>query len=157
MARRKVKDKDPKESDIEKGDKRSKETPEGREVVDIEKVAEEEGIQEGTVKGYLSPTQRVAYRLAVCVGILIFLIVVFLAIVWFSSVPSMKLSEVPELDTEDIGKIKDMISNYTTIYDTVSKRVIELFDAIVVRVLLPVFTSLLGYIFGTQVVEREES
>jgi len=46
--------------------------------------------------------------------------------------------------------VKALLDNYKTLQQIALEPFTTLFDSVVVKVLLPVFTSILGYIFGSQ-------
>jgi hypothetical protein len=50
----------------------------------------------------------------------------------------------------DPEKAKTVFENYKQLQQVSLQPMLNLFDSIVVKVLLPVFTSILGYIFGSQ-------
>ena len=50
----------------------------------------------------------------------------------------------------DPEKAKVVIENYKQIQQASLQPLLSIFDSVVVKVLLPVFTSILGYIFGSQ-------
>jgi hypothetical protein len=56
-------------------------------------------------------------------------------------------TDFSKLSAEDAKKLAD---NLKVLSDASIDRSLKLFDDIVGRVLLPVFTSILGYIFGTR-------
>jgi hypothetical protein len=53
----------------------------------------------------------------------------------------------PDMDRD---KARILIENYKQLQQVALEPLTTLFDSIVVKVLLPVFTSILGYIFGSQ-------
>jgi uncharacterized YccA/Bax inhibitor family protein len=55
----------------------------------------------------------------------------------------------------DPGVVKAIIENYRTLQQIALEPFTSLFDSIVVKVLLPVFTTILGYIFGSQSKKNE--
>jgi hypothetical protein len=55
----------------------------------------------------------------------------------------------------DANTTKAILENYKSLQQIVLEPYTTLFDSIVVKVLLPVFTSILGYIFGSQRNNRE--
>jgi hypothetical protein len=55
----------------------------------------------------------------------------------------------------DPNTAKVLIENYRTLQQVALEPFTSLFDSIVVKVLLPVFTSILGYIFGSQSKKNE--
>ena len=50
----------------------------------------------------------------------------------------------------DPATVKALLDNYKTLQQIALEPFTTLFDSVVVKVLLPVFTSILGYIFGSQ-------
>ena len=50
----------------------------------------------------------------------------------------------------DREKARLVIENYKQLQQIVLEPYTTLFDSVVVKVLLPIFTSILGYIFGSQ-------
>ncbi len=61
---------------------------------------------------------------------------------WCYSCPSLS-SLTPE-------QASTAISNYKAVQEQAVQSAKDMFDAVVVKVLLPVFTSILGYIFGAR-------
>jgi|SRR5580700_4444146 hypothetical protein len=57
----------------------------------------------------------------------------------------------------DPAAVKAMLENYKTLQQIALEPFTTLFDSIVVKVLLPVFTSILGYIFGSRTDKKSES
>src|ERR1035438_5505665 len=57
----------------------------------------------------------------------------------------------------DPAAVKSMLENYKTLQQIALEPFTTLFDSIVVKVLLPVFTSILGYIFGSLTDKKNES
>ena len=82
--------------------------------------------------------QRAGLWLALGVGLLIAIITVLLVLFLFLHYPATPQESQGNLD------------NYNTLVDTTTKTCLNLFDNIVVKALLPVFTAILGYIFGTR-------
>lgn len=100
----------------------------------------EQPVKEGTF------LQRTGLVLATCVGALASVVILVLLIAWIVYLP--KLPVVPnDLDAE---KAKAIIENYRQLQQAAVQPLLSVFDSIVVKVLLPVFTSILGYIFGSQ-------
>ena len=108
----------------------------------------------------LTATQQAGLWLAVGVGVAIVGVIVFVAVVWFQTAP--KPPVLPPLPVvTDPAKAKDILANYQTInqaaldnYKALNaeaiSRVSSLFDLFATRALLPIFTSILGYIFGSR-------
>lgn len=108
----------------------------------------------------LTATQQAGLWLAVGVGVAIVGVIVFVAVVWFQTAP--KPPVLPPLPAiTDPAKAKDILANYQTLnqaaldnYKALNaeaiSRVSSLFDLFATRALLPIFTSILGYIFGSR-------
>jgi len=96
----------------------------------------------------LEPIQRAGLWLAAGVGSIITLVTILVLAKWISTspwtgVPSNISSMPPE-------QAKALVDNIKSLSDMASTRCLTVFDAIVTKALLPVFTSILGYIFGTR-------
>ena len=108
----------------------------------------------------LTATQAAGLWLAVGVGVAIVGVIVFVAAVWLQ--PAPKPPVLPPLPgITDPAKAKDVLANYQTLnqaaldnYKALNaeaiSRVSSLFDLFATRALLPIFTSILGYIFGSR-------
>lgn len=55
----------------------------------------------------------------------------------------------------DVVTTKAALDNFKTLQQVALEPFTTLFDSIVVKVILPVFTSILGYIFGSKTNEKE--
>jgi hypothetical protein len=96
----------------------------------------------------LDPVRQAGMRLALGVGLLISVVTIMLAAHWMVTAPWTGVPpHFSEMKTAD-GKA--LVENLKTISDLAADRSIRLFDAIVSRALLPVFTAILGYIFGSR-------
>ena len=74
------------------------------------------------------------------------MVILILLVAWVVSAPRMPV--IPgDLDAE---KAKAIIENYRQLQQASIQPLLSVFDSVVVKVLLPVFTSILGYIFGSQ-------
>jgi hypothetical protein len=97
-------------------------------------------------------TQRAGLKLAAGVGSLaavVTLLVVLRAI--FSLPPA------PQLDAHmTTEQLTALMATQKESYDHVVNAATSLFDSIIVKALLPVFTSILGYIFGARSTSEEE-
>lgn len=106
----------------------------------------------------LSPTQQAGLWLAAGVGLTIIGVLVFVAVVWFQTAPAPPaLRALPK--TIDPAKAKDTLAgyqalnqaaldNYKALNAEAISRVSTLFDLLATKTLLPIFTTILGYIFG---------
>jgi hypothetical protein len=100
----------------------------------------ERPVKEGTF------LQRTGLVLATSVGALASLVTLGLILAWIISGP-----RVPAIPSDmEPEKAKAIIENYKQLQQASLQPLISIFDAIIVKVLLPVFTSILGYIFGSQ-------
>jgi len=89
--------------------------------------------------------------------------VVILALVgkWITYAPPLPalLAIPPGSDPAAVKAILDnnkaILENYKTLQQVSLEPLTTLFDSIVVKVLLPVFTSILGYIFGSRTDKNE--
>jgi hypothetical protein len=90
--------------------------------------------------------QRTGLLLAGSVGALASLVTLALIIKWVCYAPS-----IPTIPNDvDREKARVLIENYKLLQQATLEPFSTLFDSIVVKVLLPIFTSILGYIFGSR-------
>jgi hypothetical protein len=95
--------------------------------------------------------QRTGLILAGCVGTLAAIVMLSLICSWMWSAP-----HIPAIPAgADPTTVKTVLENYKNLQQIVLEPYTTLFDSIVVKVLLPVFTSILGYIFGTRSNSKE--
>jgi len=90
--------------------------------------------------------QRSGLALAASVGTLATVVTLALIIKWICYAPAIPVI-AGDMDRE---KARLVIENYKQLQQIVLEPFTTLFDSIVVKVLLPIFTSILGYIFGSQ-------
>jgi hypothetical protein len=106
----------------------------------------------------LPPREQAAYTLARWTGAGILFLTFLLVIQWWTTVP-----DVPTLPSTGVGTpvaeepATKLVANYQTLNTAVTTRSTTLFDTIVARTLLPVFTALLGYLFGTHAASNRAS
>jgi hypothetical protein len=86
----------------------------------------------------LSPIQRAGFYIAIGVGSLIAIVIIAL------------LAELMGFRTPAIPTASAGIDDYQRLIELSSQRTLDLIDMIVAKILLPVFTTVLGYIFGSQ-------
>jgi len=96
----------------------------------------------------LDPVRQAGMRLALGVGLLISVVTLMLAAHWMVTAPWTGVP--PHFSEMNTADEKALVENLKTISDLAADRSIKLFDAIVSRALLPVFTAILGYIFGSR-------
>jgi hypothetical protein len=89
----------------------------------------------------LTPTQAAGMQLAWAVGSVITVVILFVCVDWVLMLPK----------SQPIGtSTRDVIDNYKEMRDYATDDASKLFDLIVSKALLPVFTAVLGYIFGSR-------
>lgn len=92
----------------------------------------------------LSPLQRAGMKLALGVGLAIAGVTLLVLIDWLSNRPAL-----PQLPP-DTAQAKAALENFQALNTATLTRATELFDLIVAKAFLPVFTGILGYIFGSK-------
>ncbi len=108
----------------------------------------------------LTPTQQAGLWLAAGVGLTIIGVLVFVAVVWFQTAPAPP-TLLPLPAVADPAKAKDALAsyqalnqaaldNYKALNAEAISRVTSLFDLLATKTLLPIFTAILGYIFGSR-------
>jgi hypothetical protein len=120
-----------------------------REKVTSTDILHEEGADSPVTGG--TWLQRTGAVLAACVGTLAAIVTIALVGKWMCVAP--QLPAVPP--GTDINTAKAILENYKSLQQVALEPYTALFESIVVKVLLPVFTSILGYIFGSQRSHRE--
>lgn len=148
-------------ADTEKADRPA--PVEATEIVPVNLVYREAEIgAQGAVSNLerLTPTQQAGLWLAAGVGLTIVGVLVFTAVVWFQTAP--KPPALPPLPVvTDPTKAKDALAsyqalnqaaldNYKALNAEAISRVTSLFDLLATKTLLPIFTAILGYIFGSR-------
>lgn len=89
-------------------------------------------------------------RLLWLVGALIAIVTLIVVGDWIiggATLPEVNLEATTQ---EEITNAQAQIENYKTLREADQQRPAQLFEAIVAGTLLPVFTAILGYVFGTQ-------
>jgi len=96
--------------------------------------------------------QRTGLILAGCVGGVAAVVILALVGKWVFYAPKLPVLQ----PGADPTAVKAMLENYKTLQQIALEPLTTLFDSIVVKVLLPVFTSILGYIFGSRSDRKSE-
>jgi hypothetical protein len=120
----------------------AKETVEAEEILELEKA----GVQEHKEFRRLTPIQQAGMQLALGVGLAIALATSAVIGDWLLTRPDLP-SFPAGTKPEDAARV---IQNFKEINVVHLERATSLFDLIVVKAFLPVFTAILGYIFGTR-------
>ena len=95
----------------------------------------------------LSAIQEAGLRLALGVGLAIAVVTATSLAYWLYYAPKIPSAL---LETGVIETSSSLLSNYKDVSKTVLDQATSIFDLIVTKALLPVFTSILGYIFGSR-------
>jgi hypothetical protein len=90
--------------------------------------------------------ERTGLSLATGVGALAAIVTLALVAKWAFSAPAAPVISVDS----DPSKVQAALANYKLLQQTALDPYTSLFDSVVVKVLLPVFTTILGFIFGSK-------
>jgi hypothetical protein len=93
----------------------------------------------------LTPTQRAGMQLAIGVGLLIAVVTVIAVVGYVIFAPAMP-TQLPE----NPDTAKAVIENRKMMSEVYMTQALKVFETVVLGGLLPIFTAILGYIFGTQ-------
>jgi len=109
----------------------------------------------GEVALRLTPTQQAALQLAYGVGALIAVVTALVGLDWAAHAPAAPRwpAALPPADPA----ARALIENYRTLNDVALSRATTLFDLMVVKALLPVFTAIVGFILGSRPREPADS
>ncbi len=97
--------------------------------------------------------QRTGLILAGFVGGTGAIVILALVAKWICYAPKLPIIQLGA----DPASVKAMLENYRTLQQIALEPFTTLFDSTVVKVLLPVFTSILGYIFGSRADNKTET
>lgn len=101
----------------------------------------------------LTGLQEAGVRLAMGVGLAGLIVIVVLAGQWIAHSPGLitlpAIPSDPSTAPQVITNTKIMIENHKALSEIALAGPRELLDLLVVTVLFPIFTAILGYIFGT--------
>lgn len=91
-------------------------------------------------------TQRAGMRLAACVGSVGLVIIIIILVKWWCLIPT-----APDLSRNlTPEQIEALLKNYKILTDQSQQLAIQMIETLIVKVILPLFTGILGYIFGAQ-------
>ena len=115
----------------------------------------------------LTPTQQAGLWLAAGVGLTIIGVLVFTAVVWFQTAPKppvlppLPILTNPATAKEALSNYQALnqaaLDNYKALNAEAISRVTSLFDLLATKTLLPIFTAILGYIFGSRAAAAAKS
>ena len=94
----------------------------------------------------LAPLQRIGVRGALIVGTVATSMLLLLLIRWISLEPA--IPNVPA--SMDEKQAVAVMSRYKELQSINIDNTIKMIDAVIMKILLPVFTSFVGYVFGSQ-------
>ena len=115
-----------------------------RETVRLDEVLKQYDVGTGRE---LSPT-KIGYHLALFVLLYIGIVTAVLLAGYFFNSPTL-----PDPDKCDPG----MLENYEKLSSTAIDRTLKLFDQLIHKSILPIFSAILGYIFGIRGMEKDAS
>jgi len=99
----------------------------------------------------LSPLQWVGLVLGLSLLVAMGVATIGIALIAFIGTAAAQAPMPPNTYTpEAVAQYREAVSIYTTIGDAPLVRAKDLFQLVVITALLPPFTAVLGYIFGTQ-------
>jgi hypothetical protein len=93
--------------------------------------------------GVLKPLEKIAFRLAVGLFTLITAVLITIMVDWLMHRP-----ELPSLSGLKLEDQKTTIDNFKAMSDVVWDRTSKTFDLVVVKALLPVFATVVGFLLG---------
>ncbi|HXJ44612.1 MAG TPA: hypothetical protein VNH18_35320 [Bryobacteraceae bacterium] len=94
----------------------------------------------------LAPLQRVGVRGALSVGVVATAVLLILLVRWIWLEPA--IPNVPAgMDEKQVAAI---MSRYKELQSINIDNTIKMIDAVIMKILLPVFASFVGYVFGSQ-------
>ncbi len=103
-------------------------------------------LSEVQLKPRLTPTQEAGMKLALWVGIVILMVIGFVCVDWVCTIPPRPA----------LGATRDIIDNYKDLRSAATDDASKLFTLVVLTSLLPVFTAILGYIFGSKQAAKDD-
>jgi hypothetical protein len=89
-------------------------------------------------------------KLALAVGGLGGVVTLVLVVYWVYTAPAVAI----ELKQGDPEKLRQMLELQKQLSDIHVESVIKIFDSVVVKCLLPLLTTILGYIFGSNTIRK---
>jgi len=93
----------------------------------------------------LQPIQKEGLKLLYFVGIMMLFIIIFLLVDFIVS--TLRFGSIDQI--KPAIQTKDNLILYSDLINIVVNRIEKIFDTFIVKALLPVFTTILGYIFGS--------
>jgi len=98
----------------------------------------------------LTPLQKAGLRILLGVGIVSVFVILGLGWQWISQSPKFPTLPTSATDTQQITNAKSLLENYKMAGELALSGPKDLFDMIILKVLYPLFTLVLGYVFGTR-------
>ena len=119
---------------------------------EIEHVSRETVLEPaGEVTAYrvLTGQQRAAFRLAAGVFVLIFATIVFDFAMYWITLPTPP-KPPSQLTSANVELYRSLSEQYTAMSNAALERAIKIFETCVAAAFLPVFTGMVGFIFGRE-------
>ncbi len=101
----------------------------------------------------LTALQRAGMRIALGVGIVGTIVILALGVQWWLRSPQMPSLPV---DSQQVESTKAILENYKTASDMALEGPAKIFDMVIVKILYPLFTLILGYIFGSRIISSDK-
>jgi hypothetical protein len=98
----------------------------------------------------LTPLQKAGLRILLGVAIVSVFVIIGLGLQWISQAPKFPNLPISAADTQQIANTKMLLENYKAAGELALSGPKELLDMIVLKMLYPLFTLVLGYVFGTR-------
>lgn len=99
----------------------------------------------------LTALQQAGMKILLWVGVVSSLVLLGLVFQWISHSPRVPTLSVNSTDSQQMANAKAALENYKTASDLAWEGPARLFDVVILKVLYPLITLVLGYIFGTRV------
>ncbi len=98
----------------------------------------------------LTALQKAGMRILLGVGIVSVLAIAVLTVQWISQTPKFPTLPANPADAQEIANTTTLLEIYKTASQLALSGPKDLFDMIILKVLYPLFTLVLGYVFGTR-------
>lgn len=122
-------------------------------VIDGEHIISTLNVEGGAVSNFkrLPPLQAAGMWLALGVGVISLIVMIGLGVEWQRNTPAAPVfpSNLNGLDQQTITNITALLEQYKIASEIALDGPLKLFDRVVASTLAPIFTAILGYIFGT--------
>ena len=105
----------------------------------------------GAKGGEVTPIQRAGIQILLGVGVAIVIFTVLIGLVNLSNLPPPPPTPSgSSTGSDDLARYKELVGFHDQIWKAAFERATQMFQLVVATTLLPVFTTVLGYIFGSR-------